>query len=83
MLIARELRHLAAWCERHAACLNGAADQFSMLGLAANLGNLADRAAALESAAAPRLLDLPDGVIELAARRNPPCFTPNDGDTAA
>jgi hypothetical protein len=88
-MIAGEMRHLAGWCERHAASLSGLADQFTMLGLAAHLANLADRVAALEAPQAARLIDLPEGVVELArfrartTTRHPHDMNPQGGGTAA
>lgn len=82
-MIAQELRHLADIAEQWATRPGvGFDDQFAMLGLSAELANLADRVAVLEGAGAMRLENLPAGVIDLAACRAR--LSPHhDGDHAA
>lgn len=85
-MISADLRHLAEWCARHAAGIDGAANQFAVLGLAAHLDDLVERAEALERVAIPahaRLVELPAGVIDLAAFRRARPPTPHDGGHAA
>lgn len=83
-MIARELHHLAGCCEQWATAPGTRPlDQFTLLGLAAQLANLADRAAALEQPGGIRLIDLPDSVADLAAFRRTRPHTPSNGDTAA
>jgi hypothetical protein len=84
-MISTDLRHLADWCARNGGAVAGGTDAFTILGLAAHLDDLASQAEALERAVLPanaRAVDLPAGVIDLAAhRRRPP--TPQDGGHAA
>lgn len=72
-MIAAELRRLAAAAE-HAATSGGARlgeaeAWFVLLGLAAELDQLAGRVAALEAPGGLRLLELPTSVADLAAAR--------------
>lgn len=81
-MIAERLLQLAATVEQWGTRAGASPeDQFTMLGLSAELDHLARRAAVLEGPGACRMQDLPEGVIDLAARR-PRTPTISNGDAA-
>ena len=92
-MISTDLRHLADWIERNAATLAAPAHQFTALGLAQHLADLADQARALEHAVlAPhaRQFEVPAGCIDFTAHRAHRALRtlsrsipPTDGGTAA
>lgn len=92
-MISAELRHLADWITRNAPAVASPTHQFTTLGLAQHLADLADQAAALEHAVlAPhaRQVEAPPGCIDLAAHRASRALRararpihPTDGGTAA